>query len=353
MIDTSFKTRIAPTPSGFLHLGNGAAFVATWVLARVNAGKIMLRIDDLDAERMRPEYVEDIFKTLDWLGLDWDEGPFSVEDFSQNWSQHLRLDFYEKALSDLQKTGDLYVCNCSRKDIKLRSKNGLYPNTCRENRLLNDEQTSARLETAPTLMPNTAWRIVVEDNKSVHFNNFEKIGLLSINGILREKEDILSNFEQQTSARFQTSPTLTSPTLTAINLSQTMGDFIVRQKNGFPSYQLASLVDDTLHNINFVVRGEDLLNSTAAQIFLAERLNKADFSMTNFWHHPLITDADGAKLSKSEGAASLLDVKRRNDSAAIVVKQAATWLGFTDFDGKTALELVDFIKCSATLRSRK
>ena len=86
----TLKTRLAPTPSGFLHIGNGAAFVATWALARAFEGKILLRIDDLDAERMRPEYIEDIFKTLDWLGLDWDEGPFSVGDFFKNWSETMR-----------------------------------------------------------------------------------------------------------------------------------------------------------------------------------------------------------------------------------------------------------------------
>jgi glutamyl/glutaminyl-tRNA synthetase len=317
MIGQHLKTRIAPTPSGFLHIGNGASFVATWALARAFDGKILLRIDDLDAERMRPEYVEDIFQTLDWLGVDWDEGAFSVEDFFKNWSQHLRLDAYEKALSDLQKTGDLYACNCSRKDIKLHSKNGLYPNTCREKRL-NPNDNAANSE------KNTAWRIVVPDNKFVNFKNFEKIGPLSINGIFDEKNTVLNGF----------------PT----NLSQTMGDFIVRQKNGLPAYQLASLVDDTLYNINFIVRGADLLPSTAAQIFLAEKLNNAEFLNTQFWHHPLISDSTGSKLSKSEGAASLLDFRKRNDSAAIVVKEAANWLGFTDFKGKTALELVNFIK---------
>lgn len=314
------KTRLAPTPSGFLHLGNGASFVATWALARAFGGQILLRIDDLDAERMRPEYVEDIFRTLDWLGLDWDEGPFSVADFSQNWSQHLRLDVYEKALSDLKKTGNLYACNCSRKDIRLNSINGLYPNTCRQNRLLDIENTANYEKT-------TAWRIVVNDNKIVHFNNFEKIGPLSINPILEEKSDFLNDFY--------------------VNLSQKIGDFIIRQKNGLPSYQLASLIDDGFFNINFIVRGEDLLHSTAAQIFLAEQLNQADFLNTNFWHHPLITDADGSKLSKSEGAASLLAVREKNNSAAIVLKQAAKWLGFADFTGETALELVDFIKNEA------
>jgi glutamyl/glutaminyl-tRNA synthetase len=313
----TLKTRLAPTPSGFLHLGNGASFVATWALARAYEGEVLLRIDDLDAERMRPEYVEDIFKTLEWLGLDWDEGPFSVADFSQNWSQHLRLDVYEKALSDLKKTDNLYACNCSRKDIRLKSINGLYPNTCRENRLFDLEKTANYEKT-------TAWRIRVEENKIVHFNNFEKMGPLSINPILEEKNDFLTDFH--------------------VNLSRKMGDFIIRQKNGLPSYQLASLIDDGFFNINFIVRGEDLLHSTAAQIFLAEQLNQTDFLNTNFWHHPLITDTDGSKLSKSEGAASLLSFREKNNSAAIVVKQAAKWLGFTHFTGETALELVDFIK---------
>jgi glutamyl/glutaminyl-tRNA synthetase len=166
------KTRLAPTPSGFLHLGNGASFVATWALARAYEGHILLRIDDLDAERMRTEYLNDVFQTLDWLGLDWDEGPFSTDDFTKNWSQHLRLDAYEKALQDLQKTGDLYVCNCSRKDIRERSTNGLYPNTCRPNRL-NSTETMSNYE------KNTAWRIAVEGDKRVNFKNIKKIDPLS------------------------------------------------------------------------------------------------------------------------------------------------------------------------------
>ena len=90
----TLRTRIAPTPSGFLHAGNGISFILTYVIARAFEGQILLRIDDLDAERMRPEYVEDIFKTLDWLGLEYDEGPTSPDDFYQNFSQHKRLDIY-------------------------------------------------------------------------------------------------------------------------------------------------------------------------------------------------------------------------------------------------------------------
>ena len=263
------------------------------------------------------EYVDDIFRTLDWLGVEWDEGPFSTEDFTKNWSQHLRLDAYEKALKDLQKTGDLYACNCSRKDIRERSTNGLYPNTCRQNRL------NATVEMS-NYEKNTAWRIVVETDKRARFKNIEEIGPLSINGIFDEKTRFFKHFD--------------------VDLSEKMGDFIVRQKNGLPSYQLASLVDDVFFNVNFIVRGEDLLNSTAAQIFLAERLNQADFLATMFWHHPLVTEENGSKLSKSEGAASLLALRNAGHSAAVVVRQAAKWLGFSDFEGETAKSLVDFLQ---------
>jgi glutamyl-tRNA synthetase len=311
------KTRLAPTPSGFLHIGNGASFVATWALARAYDGQILLRIDDLDAERMRTEYVDDVFRTLDWLGVEWEEGPFSTADFTKNWSQHLRLDAYEKALQDLQKTGDVYACTCSRKDIRERSTNGFYPNTCRQNRL-NPQVEMSNYE------KNTAWRIIVETDKRVHFNNVEKIDPLSINGIFDEKTTFFKYFD--------------------VNLSHQMGDFVVRQKNGLPSYQLASLVDDVSFGVNFIVRGEDLLNSTAAQIFLAERLQQADFLATTFWHHPLITEENGAKLSKSEGAAALLALRKAGHSAAIVVQKAAKWLGFSDFQGETAADLVDRIR---------
>lgn len=320
---TRLKTRLAPTPSGFLHIGNGASFVATWALARAYEGQILLRIDDLDAERMRSEYVDDIFKTLDWLGLDWNEGPFSTEDFTKNWSQHHRLDAYEKALLNLQKTGDLYVCNCSRKDIRERSTNGLYPNTCRPNRL-NPTTEMSNYER------NTAWRIVVDEGKSARFKNIEKI-------------DPLSCFVPRNDIGFFDVKTPFFKHLD-INLSTQMGDFIVRQKNGLPSYQLASLVDDAFFGVNFIVRGEDLLHSTAAQIFLAERLNASNFLDATFWHHPLIGDENGSKLSKSEGAASLLAMREAGYSAAIVVREAAKWLGFEDFQGETAADLALKIK---------
>ena len=93
------KTRIAPTPSGFLHVGNAVSFLITYCLAKSENGKLLLRIDDLDRERYRKEYLEDIFYALDWLGIQYDEGPSSVADFDKYWSQHQRLSLYDDVLN--------------------------------------------------------------------------------------------------------------------------------------------------------------------------------------------------------------------------------------------------------------
>jgi glutamyl/glutaminyl-tRNA synthetase len=274
----SFRTRIAPTPSGFLHPGNGISFIITWALARKNGGKIVLRIDDLDAERMRPEYLDDIFYTLDWLGLDYDEGPQNVEDFIKNYSQHKRLDLYFEALEKLKshKLATLYPCNCSRKQIRDSSKNGIYPNTCRFKNVDFEEK-------------DTALRVVVPKNTLISFQEQGK-------------------------------------TPVSNRLDETIGDFIVRQKNGLPAYQLASVVDDDYFNINFIVRGEDLLNSTAAQVFLAQYFDSISPKM--YFHHPLVTNTEGVKLSKSQGAGSLKDWREQGRSPVALYKQAEEWLGF-------------------------
>ena len=289
----TLRTRIAPTPSGFLHAGNGISFILTYAIARAFDGTILLRIDDLDAERMRPEYVEDIFRTLDWLGLEYNEGPTSPDDFFQNFSQHKRLDIYYNLIGKLQITDLLYECHCSRKQINLTSTNGLYPKTCRNN----------HLTTHDVHKKETAWRIRVENFTTICFNEWRK--------------------EKAT-----------------IQLDTTMGDFIIRQKNGLPSYQIASLADDELFNINFIVRGNDLLNSTAAQVFLAEQIGHSQFSKNTFYHHPLLKNTpsqrdafgrrinEGIKLSKSAGATALKEWRAAQRSPLELYRKAAEWLSF-------------------------
>lgn len=271
------RSRLAPTPSGLLHPGNGLSFVMTWALVRATGGHLLLRIDDLDKTRCRDEYIEDIFETLDWLGLDYDEGPTGVADFHRHWSQHRRLDAYHLALDALRTGGHLFACSCSRRDVlAAAAPDGRYPGTCAALGL-------------PFDAPEVAWRV-----------------------------------------RTQPAP----PTLRMSDMGSTgpveapyAGDaFVVRQRNAMPAYQLGSLVDDTLFGINFVVRGQDLWDATWAQLYLAHLLGNAAFARTQFWHHPLILGTDGHKLSKSKGAGSLRAWRQAGQSPAALFEQAsAIW----------------------------
>lgn len=157
-IGPNSRLRLAPTPSGYLHLGNAFNFILNWQAARsVPGARLLLRIDDLDADRKRPEYVQDVFDTLRWLGLDWDEGPRSPEDFEANWSQHLRLPLYEHLLDDLRRTGQVFACGKSRRD--LAPFDGDYPVEFRyQNCTLDTPDTAWRLQTplprTPDLPPD-------------------------------------------------------------------------------------------------------------------------------------------------------------------------------------------------------
>lgn len=241
------RTRLAPTPSGFLHRGNAVNFLVAWKLARMHNGRVLLRIDDLDAERARPEFIDDVFASLQWLGIHWDEGPRDATDFTANWSQHRRLDRYAAILRALRDGGHLYACTCSRTSV------GSCPH---------------RREPLPLDTPDATWRLRVPDNCPV------------------------------------TICTWPGGTRT-IDLAECLPDPVLRKRNGQPAYQIASLADDVDHRIDLLVRGEDLLPSTACQTWLAHLLGFASFLQAKCVHHPLIADANGAKLSKSAGAASL------------------------------------------------
>ena len=255
------RSRLAPTPSGFLHLGNAFSFALTWLLTRYHRGSLLLRIDDVDNERRRPAYVEDVFQTLQWLQLDWDAGPKDATDFEAHFSQLHALDRYAHLLEGLRQAGRLYACNCSRSQVQASSVNGIYPGTCRHRNL-------------PLDTPDTAWRVYVPENTLIAIPEY--------NGEPRH-----------------------------VRLDAAMGDFVVRRRNGLPAYQVASLADDLHYGINLVVRGIDLLPSTAAQLFLAGQLPPNAFEKAVFYHHPLLKDEGGRKLSKSAGAASLLTLREQ------------------------------------------
>jgi glutamyl-tRNA synthetase len=268
------RTRIAPTPSGFLHLGNGMSALYTWLLARKLGGRLWLRIDDLDQERQRPEYVADIFDSLRWLGLDWDDGPQQAGEFEAH-SQHRRLPRYEALLARLRAGGALYACPCSRRQVREASPSGAYPGTCRH-------------AGHPLDAPDMAWRIAVPEAPVVLPGNW--------------------------------------PAPAEASLAEAMGDFVVRQKDGRPAYQIASLADDLDYGTTLLVRGEDLLPSSAAQQYLAQRLGEEGFGQCMV-HHPLVCDAGGGKLSKSAGAPSLRALRGRLGHPGAVYEALSYALG--------------------------
>jgi glutamyl-tRNA synthetase len=232
------KTRIAPTPSGFLHLGNVLSFSVTACLAETSGAAVLLRIDDMDAPRVRPEYVQDIFETLRYLGIPWQEGPRDYEDYRRRYSQLLRMDSYQAALGELERRGAVYACRCSRSTYR------------RDHRC-----PSLHI---PLEEPGVSWRLST-DGSPAHGT-----------------------------------------------VPEAMKDFIVRKKDGMPSYQLTSVVDDDFFGVDLVVRGQDLYDSTLAQRYLAGMLDGNSFRLATCVHHPLIkTHLSGEKLSKSSGATSV------------------------------------------------
>jgi glutamyl/glutaminyl-tRNA synthetase len=231
--------RLAPTPSGYLHLGNAVNFVLTWLLVRRAGGALHLRIDDLDRARLRRPYLENIFRVIDWLGLDYDHGPSGPDDFLRHYSQLLHLPDYNRMLRRLaQKPGLVYATRRSR--------------------------TNAA-EAVPLATPGAAWRVRVPPDVAI---------AASASG--------------------------EAPPLAAV-----MPDFIIRKKDGVAAYQVATIVDDLRLGTTLIVRGLDLLPSTTAQLWLAGQLPESRVfgpGRLQCYHHPLLTDAAGHKLSKSTQA---------------------------------------------------
>src|SRR5687768_3439563 len=240
---TFSRTRIAPTPSGFLHLGNVFSFALTASLARKTGATIFLRIDDLDHQRVQPQYVQDIFDTLHFLEIPWDEGPKNYTDYEKEFSQLKRLPLYETALDQLRNSGQVFACSCSRTT-------GRNACNCRNKNLPLDE-------------PRYAWRMI---------------------------------------------------TPASVQLPASMHEFIIKKKDGFPSYQLGCVVDDQHFGVDLIVRGDDLRDSSQAQVYLARVLGYSSFVNTTIYHHRLLMESPEQKLSKSAGSTSMQHLRTSGKS---------------------------------------
>jgi len=254
-----YRGRIAPSPTGYLHLGHARTFWQAFRRAREHNGVLIFRNEDLDPLRCRPEFVQAMFEDLHWYGIEWKEGPDVGGTFGP-YTQSQRREFYLDAWRKLLAGGWIYPCSCSRKDLALSASaphndndEPLYPGTCR-NRRVNS--------TAPA---GANWRFRVPDGERIDF----------LDRRLKRQ-----SFEA----------------------GRDFGDFLVWRRDDVPAYQLAVVVDDAAMRVSEVVRGEDLLRSTARQILLQRALG---LPALDYYHCELITDESGIRLAKRHDALSL------------------------------------------------
>ena len=260
--------RFAPSPSGRMHLGNVFSAMLAWLSARSQNGEMVLRIEDLDPDRCRPEYAETLKEDLRWLGLDWDR---------EQTPQSLRTEAYARCFRHLEENGLIYPCYCTRGELHAASaphaSDGrvLYAGTCRH---LTDAQRAAKAK-------KPAWRLMVPD-QTYGFTD-------GLQGAFSE------------------------------NLASECGDFIVRRADGVYAYQLAVVTDDGEGGITQVVRGMDLLDSTPRQLYLYDLLG---LTPPEFYHVPLLVAPDGRRLSKREKDLDLGALRRQYSPEEILGRLA-------------------------------
>jgi glutamyl-tRNA synthetase len=253
--------RLAPSPTGGLHLGHARTFLIAWLTARRRGGRVVLRIEDLDASRARPQASRVILVDLRWLGLDWDEGP-DVGGPCAPYVQSERTGLYHSALECLKAAEMVYPCTCTRADIARAAsaphseeEGPSYPGTCSDRSARDAEALGDR---------SFAWRFRVPP------------------GAIAWQDLFLGQME--------------------VDPARSGGDFIVARHNDGPSYQLAVVVDDAAMGINQVIRGADLVTSTPRQVLLYQALGRPS---PTFGHVPLAVSPDGRRLAKRANALRL------------------------------------------------
>jgi glutamyl-tRNA synthetase len=294
------RGRFAPSPTGPLHLGNAWAALLGWLWARKEGGEFALRIEDLDAARCRPEFVDGLRRDLEWLGLDFD-GPVVF--------QSQRADAYREALGRLAAQGRIYPCFCSRAEVARAAtaphgaaEDGpVYPGTCAQ---LSPAEAEVRGRTrAPAL-------------------RFRASG-----GAERFLDALHGSVVQDVQA--------------------TVGDFVVRRTDGVASYQLAVVVDDGAARVTHVLRGEDLLHSTPRQLQLAGGLG---LPAPVYAHVPLLLGEDGRRLAKRAGPPTVSELREGGLPKERLIGLLGQWAGLSDGRPLVARELLQGFSLAALPR---
>lgn len=295
--DQEIVGRFAPSPSGRMHLGNIYTAVMSWLSVKRRGGRWILRIEDLDPQRSKPEYARFIEDDLHWLGLDWDEGGLDDVGPHGPYTQSRRGDIYAHYLERLAATGYIYICTCTRADIMAtqapHQSDGriIYAGTCRPAALPCDGRAELAKKAG-------AVRLYVPDC-DICF------------------DDMIAGPQR-------------------FNLARDCGDFIVRRADGAWAYQLAVVIDDALMGVTEVMRGNDLLLSAAQQIYLYRLLG---FTPPRFAHLPLLVNEQGQRLSKRDASLSM-EALRRDHTPEEIIGRIARLAGLQAPAKITARELL-------------
>lgn len=292
-------TRLAPSPTGALHLGNARTFLVNYLIARRRGWRILMRMEDIDSPRVKPWAARQALDDLKWIGITWDTTVPQQSD---------RHEVYRDALDELVRRGEAYPCVCSRKDIQQASAAPhrddhmtVYPRSCRGK--FDSAGHAEELTGRPA-----AWRVRVESAPIV--------------------------FDDHIAGRQE------------INLGETCGDFVVFRNEGMAGYQLAVVVDDAEQGVDAIVRGDDLLDSAARQIHLRRLLGIGP--EPEYWHVPLVTGADGRRLAKRHGDTRLSQYRQAGVSPQRILGLLGFWCGLADqpreMDMPEMLEIFDIAK---------
>ncbi|HEX4963257.1 MAG TPA: tRNA glutamyl-Q(34) synthetase GluQRS [Thermoanaerobaculia bacterium] len=287
------RGRYAPSPTGMIHLGNARTALAAWLSVRSRSGAFVWRLEDLDRPRVVPGIAEAQWEDLAWLGLDWDEGP-DVGGPHAPYAQSERSDFYEAALRRLAQAGRLFPCHLSRKDLQAAAsaphggEEAPYPPSLRPGQL--DPGWFDRL--CGLARPDAAIRFRVDDGDEGEVAFTDRVF-----GPVAERVDLA------------------------------VGDFVLKRRDGLYAYQLAVVVDDLAMGIDDVVRGSDLLASTARQIQLITALGGTPPA---YAHVPLVVSAGGEKLSKRDQGLTLRSLREEGASPEGITGYLAHSLGLLD-----------------------
>ena len=275
---SSYRGRLAPSPTGLLHIGHARTFWIAAQRALEHRGTLILRNEDLDPQRSRAEFTQSMIEDLQWLGIRWDEGPDCGGEHGP-YAQSERRAHYLKAWQRLRDQGFIYPCSCSRKDLAQAASapndqddEPIYPGRCR-----------GRSDAASFSEPaGVNWRFRVPDGEAIAFTDLN----------LGEQHYVAG---------------------------QHFGDFLVWRRDDVPAYQLAVVDDDAAMRISEVVRGEDLLKSTARQLLLLRALA---LPVPDYFHCELLRDSSGMRLAKRNDALSIRHLRQSGMSPESVLEQA-------------------------------